>query len=259
MAKFPPIDLTEFVKLLKSEGKTELCTACLGKGNATFKLLNEWDNILSVLEMEIVPALAKGGDIKTLIRPAQSLARSAGVLASMASQVLSFVPGPIGIVCSAINAIVCFCTLPVPVNIGNGMLELLGCIPGGKVVGKLAPKIEKILLKVIVNSPELSKAIKDGEKIANLVKNFAEKASKNISKTPTKPVVKPKTSNVGYYNNMQQGHFPPLEETLKMNSKQTGSIKTGRPRILNPSTNYQQYILSTKTGKYDPYSHLFPY
>lgn len=259
MAKFPPIDLTDFVRLLKGEGKTELCTACLGKGNASFKILSEWDNILRVLETEIVPALAKGGDIKVLVKPVQNLAKSAGVLASMASQVLSFVPGPVGMVCSAINAIVCFCTLPFPVNIGNGMLELLGCIPGGKVAGKLAPKVEKILMKVIENSPELSKAIKEGEKIAKVVKRFAEKATKKVNTMPVKPNVKPQTANVGYYNNLQQtNHFPSLEEAIRINAKQTRMIKTGTPQIVNPSQNYQRYILSTNTGKSMPYSHLYP-
>ena len=137
MVKFPPIDLTEFVLLLRSEGKAELSIAL--KGNLSFiRILREWDNILRILEVEIVPVLKKGGDIKMLVKPAQNLAKSASFLASTASQVLSFVPGPIGMVCSLINAVVCFCTLPFPVNIGNGMLELLGCIPGGKVAGKLA-------------------------------------------------------------------------------------------------------------------------
>lgn len=258
MAKFPPIDLTDFVRLLKSEGRSELSVAC--KGNLlTLRLFTEWDNIIRILETELVPALKKGGDISILAKPAQNLAKSAGVLASMASQVLSFVPGPIGMVCSAINAIVCFCTLPFPVNIGNGMLELLGCIPGGKVAGKLAPKMERILLKAIENSPELSKAIKESEKIAKAVKCFAEKASKKVAKAPSKPVIKPNTSNVGHYHNIQStGNMPSLEEAMRINSKQTSMIKTGGPRTAIPSQNYQRYILSTNTGKPMPYSHLYP-
>lgn len=181
MAKLPPIDLSEFLNLLKTEGKGELHAACLSKLGGT-TILREWDNIIRGLE-EIVPKLAEGAEISSLKAPVMGLAKSAGALASLASQILSFVPGPVGMVCSAINAIVCFCTLPFPVNIGNGMLELLGCIPGGKVAGKLAPKVEKILLKAIENSPELRKAIETGEKINAAVKKFAERAAKNIQKS----------------------------------------------------------------------------
>lgn len=181
MAKLPPIDLSDFLKLLKVEGGSELHTACLSKfGGAT--ILREWNNIIKALE-DIVPKLAEGAEINSLKTPALSLAKSSGALASLASQVLSFVPGPIGMVCSAINAIVCFCTLPFPVNIGNGMLELLGCIPGGKVAGKLAPKVEKILLKTIENSPELRKIIETGDRINAMVKKFAERATRNTQKS----------------------------------------------------------------------------
>ena len=192
MAKLPPIDLSDFLKLLKNEGRSELNIACSSKFGQ-YKILYEWDNIIRGLE-EIIPKLAEGAEISSIKAPIMGLAKSAGALASMASQFLSFVPGPVGMICSAINAIVCFCTLPFPVNIGNGMLELLGCIPGGKVAGKLAPRVEKILLKVIENSPELRKAIETGEKINSFVKKFSEQAakklqcSKNISNTK---IIKP--------------------------------------------------------------------
>ena len=149
MAKLPPIDLSDFLKLLKAEGRSELHAASLTKmGGLT--IMREWDNILRELE-KIIPKLAEGAEVSSLKAPILELAKSATALASLTSQILSFVPGPVGMVCSAINAIVCFCTLPFPVNIGNGMLELLGCIPGGKVAGKMAPKVEKILLKAIEN------------------------------------------------------------------------------------------------------------
>ena len=178
MAKLPPIDLTDFLKLLKVEGGSELHAACLSKvGGITVE--REWDKIIRSLD-DIIPKLAEGAEINSLKTPVLELAKSAGTLASLASQVLSFIPGPIGMICSAINAIVCFCTLPFPVNIGNGMLELLGCIPGGKVAGKLAPKVEKILLKAIENSPELRKKI---EACNATVKKFAERTAKNTQKS----------------------------------------------------------------------------
>lgn len=265
MAKIPPIDLSCLVKLLKHEGKQELCGACLGKGQQSIKILSEWDNIIRVLENEIIPFLCKGGELAHLAGPAQKIAKSAGALASLASQILSFVPGPIGIMCSVINAIVCFCTLPFPVNIGQGMLELLGCIPGGKVAAKggakLAPKIEKLIVELLDKSPEISKIIKDSEKIAKAVKDFTFKHTKKTNATSNMTTkVQPTKGDVGYYskiNNYNSGTMPTLEESILMNSKQPSMIKTGTSYIPYPSTNKMLYILSTKTGKYVPYSHLY--
>lgn len=233
MARIPPIDLSGLTKLLKQEGKTELSAACFGKGQQSFKILLEWDNIIRVLELEIIPFLAKGGEVAHLAAPAKKLAKSAGALASVASQVLSFVPGPIGIVCSVINAIVCFCTLPFPVNIGNGMLELLGCIPGGKV------------------------AAKGGAKLA-VIKKTNKSVNKITKKHPTKN--HPTKNNVGFYrelNNYNARVMPSLEESILMNSKKPSMIKTGTPRTPELSTNKMEYILRTKTGKSDPFSHLY--
>ena len=157
--RIPPIDLSKLLQLLKAEGKTELAAAkaqpkfleLTDKGPkpaasaaSNFGLLQEWDNIVLVMEREVIPLLNKGCEAKALAAPAQKLAKSAGSISLMASQVLSFVPGPVGIVCSIVNSIVCFSTG----NIAGGFFELLGCIPGGKVAGKasskLFPKIEKI-------------------------------------------------------------------------------------------------------------------
>ena len=211
MAKLPPIDLSDFLNLLKTEGSGELHAACISKfGGMT--ILNEWNNIIRGLE-EIIPKLAKGAEISSLKAPVLGLAKSAGALASLASQILSFVPGPVGMICSAINAIVCFCTLPFPVNIGNGMLELLGCIPGGKVAGKLAPRVEKILLKAIEDSPEIRKAIETGEKISATVKKFSERAAKNAQtstigkKTTASSIPSQQPKKVGEKLNIDESSF----------------------------------------------------
>lgn len=262
MAKIPPIDLSGLIKLLKQDGKMELCSACLGKGQQSFKIISEWDNIIRVLEHEIIPFLAKGGELSHLTAPVKKLSKSAGALASIASQVLSFVPGPIGIVCSVINAIVCFCTLPFPVNIGNGMLELLGCIPGGKVAAKggakLAPKIERIIVDLLEKSPEINKIIKESENIVKAVKDFAVKKTTLSANKITKALSAQK--EVGFYqklNNYNSGSMPSLEESILMNSKRPSMIKTGTQNSQQTSINKMEYILGTKTGKYDPYSHLF--
>lgn len=263
MVKIPPIDLSGLIKLLKQDGKTELLTACLGKEQQSFRIFLEWNNIIKVLETEIIPVLSKGGELAHLAAPAKKLARSAGGLASLASQILSFVPGPIGIVCSVINAVVCFCTYPFPINIGNGMLELLGCIPGGKVAAKggakLAPKIEKIIITMLEKSPETNKIIKESEKVARSVKEFSKNKT-HQSTLNNNLASQINTREVGFYrklNNYNSGTMPSLESSILANSKNSSMIKTGKPYAQNVTTNKRQYILNTKTGKYDPYSHLY--
>lgn len=190
MAKLPPIDLRELLKLLKGEGRSELNAVLSGKlGNVA--IIREWENVLKGLD-EIVPKLAEGAEISAIKGPALQLGKSVAALSSLASQVLSFVPGPVGIVCSFVNAIVCLCTIPFPMCIGNAFLELLGCIPGGKVAikggAKLAPKIEKILLKVLEDNKVLRETIEKAHEIEETVKNFARKVPK---KSNNKPKVTP--------------------------------------------------------------------
>lgn len=187
MAKLPPIDLTELLKLLKSEGRSELNAALLGKlGNVT--IVREWEKILKGLD-EIVPKLAEGAEISAIKGPALQLGKSVATLSSLASQVLSFVPGPVGMVCSFVNAVVCLCTIPFPICIGNAFLELLGCIPGGKVAvkggAKLAPKVEKILLKVLEDNKVLRELVEKSREIEEAVKNFAKRAPKKTNKKPS--------------------------------------------------------------------------
>jgi hypothetical protein len=250
MAKLPPIDLREFLALLKSEGWTELSAACASKFRG-MTLMREWDNIIIALD-EIVVELAKGAEIKKIIGPANKLAKSAASLSLFASQVLSFVPGPVGIVCSLINAIVCFCTMPFPINIGNGFLELLGCIPGGKVAGKLAPKFEKILMRTLEKSPELRIKIQEAEEIAKKVKDFSEKVSKkvqdskinkNTGKIDVGEVTKPKT--VGGKLN--------IDEATYYSGKGPSSI------LFEGDKHIQHYRITpgpeTKTG--NPYANIY--
>lgn len=256
MVKIPPIDLSEFVKLLNRESN-KLAVSCLGKGKETFKILSEWNNIIHSLEVDFVPVLAKGGDVSHLAGPAKELAKSAGSLGAVASQILGFVPGPIGIVCSVINAIVCFCTLPFPVNIGNGMLELLGCIPGGKAVAKggakLAPEIERLIVAMLENSPEINKLIRESEKIAQAVKIFVRKKVKEP--TGQIPIIYPVNNGVGFYSRLNiynSGTMSSLKEAIQTNLKNSSMLKTGKPQprqVQQMSINEMLYRLRTNTGK----------
>jgi len=226
MVKLPKIDLTEFLSLLKAEGKSELRIACTkALGDSGRKILTEWDNIIKGLD-DIIPKLAEGADIGLIAAPAKAIGKSAAALSLMASQALSFVPGPVGMVCSAVNAIVCFTTLPFPVNLGNGFLELLGCIPGGKVAGKLAPKVEKILLKTIEKTPGLRETLIKQQQIAAKVQQFARRA-----KPSQAPHAAPPSKLTP-----QASPTPHLDAIMKKNQQKTGEIKKGGGSIFSPGT-----------------------
>lgn len=241
MARLPPIDLKELLELLRIEGKGELRAAC-GSKLGGMGLMREWDNILVALD-SIITELAKGAEIKKLVSPIKTLGKSAAALSALASQILSFVPGPVGMVCSLINAIVCFCTLPVPMNLCNGMLELLGCIPGGKVACKLSPKVERILMKAIGESPEFCRIIKEGEKVANKVKVFTERAL-NKSKATIKNGKIQSVSNKTTYQSKTVGGKLDINEATYYKREQPskhlfdGEQKIQRYRIMpRPETN----------------------
>lgn len=255
MAKLPRIDFTDFLALLKQEGKSELRAVCAKTlGESGQKILKEWDEIIKGLD-EIVPKLAEGAEAGALIGPVKRIGKSASSLSLMASQVLSFIPGPIGMVCSAINALVCFCTLPFPMNLCNGFLELLGCIPGGKFAGKMAPQMEKILAKMIEKAGLKDLLLSKGRKP---LMNFIEKNFSHVAEPPVPPKVKPKATGVGNYST--QSKNPSFGDIIQHNSQRTGKIKCGQPGQYSPnygSINYEEFILRTNTGKYNPYSHLF--
>lgn len=257
--KIPPIDLSKFLQLLKSEGRAEMGIVSAPKfGDLTrgiklnnLALFKEWDNIIFILEKEVIPLLSKGCEAKCLITPAQKLAKSAGALSLMASELLSFVPGPVGIVCSLINAIVCFSTG----NIVGGLFELLGCIPGGKVAGKgaskLFPKIEKIMIEIVQSNHALKVIVETSSKQQRVVVEFFEKYAPK-GKTKTKP-------EVGYnygvrtpINTPNPGNMPSLEEAIKINmGRETKThIPTPPKDYYYPeSTNSMIYRLGTNTGK----------
>lgn len=175
----PPIDLSPILKILKREGADEIYTV-IKKPNNPFDhpsfhpLINEWNDIIRILEVELIPQLAKGGDLSSLVPAAQALQKSATTLSLAASQVLSFVPGPIGIVCSIINAIVCFSAG----QILPGIMELLGCIPGAKFgikgASKILPKIGDEVVSIISKNAELSKCLNNWERLLDKSKLISD-------------------------------------------------------------------------------------
>ena len=91
--------------------------------------------------------MTKGGDISG-IRPFLGiLVKEGKILTDAFTAIGSFIPGPIGIVCSLIRAIACFYSGNIPM----GLLELLGCIPGAKAATKGGTKIaEKVGERLMV-------------------------------------------------------------------------------------------------------------
>lgn len=165
--RIPPIDLSSAIRILKGEGRDELVSIINSPGMQHFgsmTLMREWDNVLKVLENQLIPQLAKGGEISSLLPAVKALQKSVGALSLMASQILSFIPGPIGIICSIINAIACFSSG----NIVGGLFELMGCIPGAKLGikggGKILTKVGNEVIAIIEKNPELVKVLKNWEK-----------------------------------------------------------------------------------------------
>ncbi len=161
--RLPPIDLSDIMTLLRKEGTEELSALHSAQSGKLLNILHldvvlkEWNNILRIIDTEIVPKLARGCDAGELVVPAKQLMTSAGALSIMASEVLSFIPGPIGIVCSLINAIVCFSTG----NVVGGFLELLGCIPGAKAGVKGGSKLFSKFNSLVIEALQKNKKLKD--------------------------------------------------------------------------------------------------
>lgn len=133
--------------------KDELSSKCAKKGNfflemeSIQKLLRLWDNLL--LQLDKVAVQLEKGDVKSIINITKDLVNSVTALqvyiATAFVEIGSFVPGPVGIMCSLALAIGCFATG----NISGGFLNLLGAIPFAK-CAKFLPKAQ--FLKMLSTS-----------------------------------------------------------------------------------------------------------
>lgn len=146
ITNFPALNLSEIVVILRTEGSAEVGSIARTLSKDT-KVFDSWDRIIRTLEFDIIPILAKGGDISG-IRPFLGiLVKEGKILTDAFTAIGSFIPGPIGIVCSLIRAIACFYSGNIPM----GLLELLGCIPGAKAATKGGTKIaEKVGERLMV-------------------------------------------------------------------------------------------------------------
>lgn len=153
--------LSSFVKQLhkvlstggKDALKDELSSKCAKKSNfflemeSIQKLLRLWDDIL--IHLEKVAIQLEKGDVKSIIKATRDFANSVTALQVFISTAFvelgSFVPGPVGIVCSLALAIGCFASG----NVVGGFLNLLGAIPFVK-CAKFLPKTQ--FLKMLSTS-----------------------------------------------------------------------------------------------------------
>lgn len=171
IVKFPALNLSEIVDILKTEGSAEIGTIAKTLFKDT-KVFDSWDRIMRILEFNIIPVLAKGGDISS-IRPFLGiLVKEGKILADAFTAVGSFIPGPIGIACSLIRAIACF----YGGNIPMGLLELLGCIPGAKLASKggtkIAGKIGERMMVAIKKNKEFEKYCAKAQLLLGKVNEF---------------------------------------------------------------------------------------
>ncbi|MBP3426127.1 MAG: hypothetical protein J6K81_05360 [Rikenellaceae bacterium] len=107
-------------------------------------ILTKWDEILSLLDKLAITL--KKGNIDDIINIAADLSKCVAdiqlVILKSAAEVGSFVPGPIGMVCSLALAVGCFAVG----DVLGGFLNLVGAIPGAKLakyipVGSIKPAI----------------------------------------------------------------------------------------------------------------------
>lgn len=256
--KIPPIDLSEIIKILKKEGGDELSSSISVPGSnpfgMNFTIMTEWNNIVKILEFELIPQLAKGGDIGNLLPAANALKKSVGSLTLMASQVLSFIPGPIGIICSIVNAIVCFASG----NVIGGIMELLGCIPGAKwgVKGgsKLLTKIGDKVIRIIEKNPELANFLKDWEKLKDSGKDLTQDLNfakiKEITEKIQKEIDVIKSNVNRPVRKFDTGQTYKLGfENLSVNNRGVGRLNVGR--IMNTGRQMQNRGISINGVGYD--------
>lgn len=111
---------------IKAELANCKCSNPFGMG----VILSKWDNVLYKLD-NVANKLKKGNSddiIEAVTELSKSIADLQLFILSIATEVGSFVPGPIGIVCSIALAIGCFAIGDIP----GGFLNLIGAIPGAK-------------------------------------------------------------------------------------------------------------------------------
>lgn len=265
-------DLRPIVKELKNTNIQETFKNVGRESELMRKIIEiekEWKIILSKFE-KLSEKIAKEGISKSLEINAFEIAEHCKKLGTIAGPLLveggSFVPGPVGIVCSLALAIIDFAAG----NIFGGFMNLLGCIPFAKAGVKAARPIIKQLNEIIsalLRNKEFVKYVKNASsalkpttglytrKVMPEANRMYNKIfSKSSSVSPHQ--IKPQATGVGFYSQTGEKHFQSLEEILQANARRTGEIKVGQYGPNYSSINYEEYILRTNMGKNNPFCNL---
>ncbi len=160
-------------------------------------ILYLWDGIMQQLD-DLIVALEKGNKQQILIstrKLAESVTHLQQMITMLIIEVGSFVPGPVGIVCSVVLSVTCFLRC----DIAGGFMNLLGIIPFGK-CAKFLPKnkLKSMLINARLNKFYPINTIQ--EVWLNIYENMIKRYSNNFMVLFEKsfkeiPQIKPVASN----------------------------------------------------------------
>lgn len=171
---------SEIGEALKKGSGTNILT----KMEISKKIFSKWDNIL--IELKNLSRQLEKGDVKDIISASKRLSIAVSSLQILIAEILvnvgSFVPGPVGIVCSIVLAIGCFAVGDIP----GGFMNLIGVIPFAR-CAKYLPKFELINM---IKKSGLEKYIPldlfTNSPIIKVSKNFAQQFADVVSKSKNK-------------------------------------------------------------------------
>lgn len=198
----------------------------------------EWSMTLKEIE-NITQRIASEGINPSLLESAQSVATHCEKIARMAGPLLveggSFIPGPIGIVCSLALAIADFAVG----NFFGGFMNILCCVPFAKAGCKiLLPSLKKIVADLLKN-PYVKTAVRSGN-------NYFMKGVKDTSWITAK--VKPEAKHI--YENMMIKKSPTTKYSegafLEITSK--GRISPQKYSVTNYGISTRSLLEITSKG-----------
>lgn len=207
------------------------------------KIEDEWNLIIqkvSILSGKISKegvSISFKGEALVIVQHCESLTKLVGPLLVEGG---SFVPGPIGIICSLALAIADFAVG----NVFGGFMNLLGCIPfakaGTKTLKPILNNIVRDLLKnpIVVNSLKSAKRTGSNSIVTKSAKPAAERIYRNIMKEEATIMSKETT------------HLTSPILSKEINPKAIEANKAiGHYNNLTPSTSQMNYTLRTNTGR----------
>lgn len=234
-------------QLLSKSGKeaieNELGEAVKKKSKGNFftemeifqKIFSEWDRVL--FELKNLSKQLEKGDVNEILNSTKKLSKTVSSLQLLIAEILvnigSFVPGPIGIVCSIVLAIGCFAVGDIP----GGFMNLIGAIPFAK-CAKYLPKIE--FVNMIRNS-----GLEKFNPLGNLINKIPEWPTVKISNNFTHQF----DGVVRNAKNQVTKFVQDTKEKLKVTTEQ--NIQAEMSQINKQIVDFEQAILNPPP-KYGP-------